>query len=101
MKPSETLINSFLALKCKYVHRVRGVRCSRTCGEKRLGRPSKELLEMTLVYSDASDAPGLHALVVGVGSYTDGVGADTNSLRSAPNSAVAMANWLRNEYRSA
>lgn len=55
---------------------------------------------MTLVFTDGSDAPGLHALVVGVGCYTDAVGADTNSLRSAPNSALAMAHWLRNEYRS-
>jgi len=55
---------------------------------------------MTLVFADASDAPGLHALVVGVGAYTDGTGGDSASLRSAPNSALAMADWLLHEYRN-
>jgi Caspase domain len=55
---------------------------------------------MTLVFSDSSDAPGLHALVIGVGCYEDGVGATANSLKSAPNSALAIATWLRDEYRS-
>lgn len=55
---------------------------------------------MTLVFSDASDAPGLHALVVGVGFYSDATGADANTLRSTPNSALAMAHWVLHEYRS-
>lgn len=55
---------------------------------------------MTLVYADALNEPGLHALVVGVGSYADALGADSAALRSAPNSALAMAQWLKNEYRS-
>lgn len=55
---------------------------------------------MTLVFDAASPDPGLHALVVGVGCYDDGVGANATSLRSAPNSAVAMATWLRDEYRN-
>jgi len=55
---------------------------------------------MTLVFESPSKDPGLHALVVGVGCYDDGIGAAATSLRSAPNSAIAMATWLRDEYRN-
>lgn len=55
---------------------------------------------MTLVFDAPSKDPGLHALVVGVGSYDNGVGAAVNSLKSAANSAIAMATWIRDEYRN-
>jgi hypothetical protein len=55
---------------------------------------------MTLVFTDNSAEPGLHALVVGVGCYADAVGADSLTLGSAANSAVEMAKWLQHEYRS-
>ena len=75
----------------KGVHRAR--RGRRECTRK-------GDLQLTLVFADASAAPGLHALVVGVGSYSGALGADSTLLRSAPNSALAMANWLRGEYRN-